>query len=132
MPAAVEWMPLHTADLGSSKDGPSTANNTDRTRTACAKGAISTKDRTGKNSLWVRNRDRVTLLWQEGWTWGFGGGETEGLDSSEEARNSTLALKALNLTERPDVGREEGPRECRSESPGPPFLTHTDHQLARG
>lgn len=38
----------YSGPLGSSKDGPSTANNTDKTRTACAKGAISTKDRTGK------------------------------------------------------------------------------------
>lgn len=58
--------------------------------------------------------------------------ETNGPDNGEVARNSTLVLKALNSAERPDVGQGEGPKKCSFGSPGPPFLAHTDYQLASG
>ena len=58
-------------------------------------------------------------------------GETNGLDSLEVARNSTVVLKALDSTERPDMGGGERPIEAQLRVPWPPFLAHTD-QLASG
>lgn len=58
-------------------------------------------------------------------------GETNGLDSLEVARNSTVVLKALDSTERPDMGGGEGHVETQLSVTWPPFLAHTG-QLASG
>lgn len=50
--------------------------------------------------------------------------ETSGLDSREVSRNDTIVIKALDSTEKPDMGRGEGPTEVQLRVPWPSFLAH--------